>query len=450
MQLGFSSSALSAFRSRDFRLLWGGQTVSFAGDMAFLVAIGWYVTTLTGSAGSLGIVLAIQSAALLTTLLIGGVIADRYPRRRLMIGSDLARAVLVGILAALDATGSLSFTAILVLVALIGLADGFFQPAFGGIVPLVVEQPFLASANSMLNVARQTAAIGGPALAALVYGTAGSTTVFALDAASFVFSAALLWLARPRRLDAEPTEGPWRDLAAGFRYVASVPWLWSGILVTTLILMVAMTPYQSLLPRLVRTHFHLGIGAYGLLFSLQAVGMVLGSFTYAHVNPRRKRAILCFAAFSINDAFMLLLAVSPWFPLAAARLECARLLHRRRDRALDDDGDRARAGGLPLAGDQPRLLRLVRADAGRLPRRGRARGPVRAAGHHRRGRDARRAPLAAAARERTRARSGLDRPRAPPTAPDRALLDRGAQIRTGDLSDPNGARYQAAPHPERA
>jgi len=318
METAPRSRALSAFRSRDFRLLFGGQTVSFAGDTAFLVAIGWYVTTLTGSAGSLGLVLALQSAALLTTLLIGGVIADRYPRRRLMIGSDLARAVLVGILAALDATGQLSFAAILVLVALIGLADGFFQPAFGGIVPLVVEQPFLASANSMLNVARQTAAIGGPAVAALVYGTAGSTTVFALDAASFVFSAALLWRARPRRLDAEPTAGPWRDLAAGFRYVASVTWLWSGIAVTTLILMVAMAPYQSLLPRLVRSHFHLGIGAYGLLFSLQAVGMVLGSFTFAHVNPRRKRAILCFAAFSINDFFMLLLALSPWFPLAAA------------------------------------------------------------------------------------------------------------------------------------
>ena len=318
MELASRSHALSAFRSRDFRLLWGGQTVSFAGDTAFLVAIGWYVTTLTGSAGSLGLVLALQSAALLTTLLIGGVIADRYPRRRLMIGSDLARAVLVGILAALDATGRLSFAAILVLVALIGLADGFFQPAFGGIVPLVVEQPFLASANSMLNVARQTAAIGGPALAALVYGTAGSTTVFALDAASFVFSASLLWRARPRRLDAEPTEGPWRDLAAAFRYVAGVPWLWSGILVTTVILMVAMAPYQSLLPRLVRSHFHLGIGAYGLIFSLQAVGMVSGSFAFAHVNPRRRRAILCFAAFSINDVFMLLLALSPWFPLAAA------------------------------------------------------------------------------------------------------------------------------------
>ncbi|MGZ4439653.1 MAG: MFS transporter [Gaiellaceae bacterium] len=110
MEAATRARALSAFRSRDFRLLWGGQTVSFAGDTAFLVAIGWYVTTLTGSAGSLGLVLALQSAALLTTLLIGGVIADRYPRRRLMIGSDLARALLVGILAALDATGRLSFT----------------------------------------------------------------------------------------------------------------------------------------------------------------------------------------------------------------------------------------------------------------------------------------------------------------------------------------------------
>ena len=352
--------------------------------MAFLVAIGWYVTTLTGSAGSLGLVLALQSAALLTTLLIGGVIADRYPRRRLMIGSDLARAVLVGVLAALDATGSLSFTAILVLVALIGLADGFFQPAFGGIVPLVVEQPFLASANSMLNVARQTAAIGGPALAALVYGTAGSTTVFApgrsllrlLGRAPLAGPPAAARRGADRRALARPR--------AGFRYVASVPWLWSGIAVTTLILMVAMTPLPVAAAAPRQDALPPRVGAYGLLFSLQAVGMVLGSFTFAHVNPRRRRAILCFSAFSINDAFMLLLAVSPWFPLAAAASVVRGFFIGVGIGALDDDADRARAGALPLARDQPRLLRLVRADAGRLPRRGRARRPVRAAGDHRR------------------------------------------------------------------
>ena len=123
---------LAAFTSRDFRLLWGGQTVSFVGDAAFLVAIGWRVTTMTGSAGALGFVLALQSAAMLTTLLWGGVLADRHSRRLLMIGSDLARFGLVAVLALVEGTGHLSYTWVLVLATLVGFADGFFHPAFGG------------------------------------------------------------------------------------------------------------------------------------------------------------------------------------------------------------------------------------------------------------------------------------------------------------------------------
>ncbi len=311
-------AALSAFRSRDFRLLWGGQTVSFLGDAAFLVAIGWRVTTLTGSAGSLGFVLALESAAMLTTLLWGGVLADRHSRRLLMIGSDLARAALVAALAAVDATGHLSLASVLALAGLIGFADGFFHPAFGGIVPLVVEQPVLASANSMISIARQSSAIVGPAVAASLYGTVGPTTVWALDAASFVFSAGLLWRARPRLFDAEPRQGALRELKAGFRYVLGVPWLWSGVGIAAFILMVAMAPYQSLLPRLIRQHFGRGVGSYGLLFSLMAAGMVLGSLAFARWNPRRHRVLICFGAFGVNDLGMVLVALTPWFPLAAA------------------------------------------------------------------------------------------------------------------------------------
>src|SRR5207248_1521817 len=97
--------ALAAFSSRDFRLLWGGQAISFTGDAAFTVALGWRVTDLTGSAGSLGYVLALESLAGLATLLLGGVLADRYSRRRLMIASDLARAVVVGVFLAVDLSG---------------------------------------------------------------------------------------------------------------------------------------------------------------------------------------------------------------------------------------------------------------------------------------------------------------------------------------------------------
>jgi len=94
----------AAFRSRDFRLLWGGQMISFVGGAAFLVALGWRVTAQTGKASSLGFVLAAESLAMLGTLLWGGVLADRYPRKRLMIGSDLARAVVMAVFFGLDAT----------------------------------------------------------------------------------------------------------------------------------------------------------------------------------------------------------------------------------------------------------------------------------------------------------------------------------------------------------
>jgi MFS family permease len=83
--------ALHALRSRDFRLLWSGQTISLVGDGAFLVALGWTAFSLTGKTSSLAIVLMLHSVAMLATLLIGGALADRYPRRTLMIVSDLAR-----------------------------------------------------------------------------------------------------------------------------------------------------------------------------------------------------------------------------------------------------------------------------------------------------------------------------------------------------------------------
>ena len=306
---------LSAFRSRDFRLLWSGQTISFVGDAAFLVALGWRVTDLTG-AGSLGFVLSLYSLGLLTTLLWGGVLADRHSRRLLMIGSDLGRAVLVGTFALVEVTGHLSMPVVLALATSIGLADGFFHPAFSGIVPQLVEQPLLASANSLINVARQSAAVVGPAIAAALYGVAGPTTVWTIDSLSFVVSAAFLWRARPRQIEPEPRQGALREIAAGFRYVMSVPWIWSGIFVAAFILMVAMAPYISLLPELVRDEYGRGVGSYGVLFSLMSVGMVAGSLTYARWRPQRHRVLLCFAAFGINDIGMIAVALSPWYPLA--------------------------------------------------------------------------------------------------------------------------------------
>jgi MFS family permease len=307
-----------AFSSRDFRLIWGGQTVSFVGDAAFIVALGWRVTDLTGKASSLGFVLALESLAMLLTLLWGGVLADRYSRRLLMIGSDVARACVIAAFFGLEATGHVNLQVILVLATLFGLADGFFQPAFSGIVPLVVEQPMLPSANSWLGVARNGAAIVGPGIAAALYHTSGPSVVWAIEAASFLVSAAALWLARPRVFEPGPTLGMRRELGEGVRYVLSEPWMWTGIAAATVILMVAMAPFTALLPRVVQVHYHRGVGAYGAIFSAMAAGMVAGSLVWAKWHPARHRVIVCFAAFGINDIGIVVLALSPWYGLALA------------------------------------------------------------------------------------------------------------------------------------
>jgi MFS family permease len=219
---------------------------------------------------------------------------------------------------ALDASGHLGMNAILVLAVLFGAADGFFQPAFGGIVPLVVETPMLASANSWIGIARQGSAIVGPALAAALYGTVGPTTVWGIEAGSFLVSAAALWIARPRTIQPPPQLGMRKELVEGFRYVISVPWIWTGITAATLILMVAMSPYTVLLPRVVQSHYHRGVGSYGLLFSAMAAGMVAGSLAWARWHPRKWRVVICFASFGINDLGIIVLAVSPWYELAVA------------------------------------------------------------------------------------------------------------------------------------
>src|SRR5438105_67391 len=303
--------ALAAFRSRDFRLLWSGQTVSLIGDGAFLIALGWRTTALTGKASSLALVLMVQGIALLATLLIGGVLADRYSRRLLMIGSDLTRCAIIGVVAGVDASGHLSFGILLGGAALFGLADGFFYPAFGGIVPLVVESHQLASANTLIGVSRQGSFVVGPALAGAIYGTAGAPAVFGFDAGTFLISAALLLLARPRAFVRELSAGPLSELAAGIRYVAGVPWLWIGIATTTFVLMVAMAPYQALLPKFVQVEFHRGVSSYGLLFAVQSLGMAAGTLVFGQLNPRRRRVVQIFGFRALNDLFAIGFALSP-------------------------------------------------------------------------------------------------------------------------------------------
>src|SRR5439155_19266827 len=136
------------------------------------------------------------------------------------------------------------------------------------------------SANSLIGVARWGSFIVGPALAAGLYSATGSSVVFALDAASFLVSAALLWRVRPRAVEPETREGTVREIAAGVRYVARIPWLWVTITLFAVILMLQLAPQQVLMPALVHEHFDRGVGAYGFLVTMFGAGTVSGTLAF--------------------------------------------------------------------------------------------------------------------------------------------------------------------------
>jgi MFS family permease len=224
-------------RHRDFRFLWLAQSSSVIGDRIVTVALALFVIDLTGSATDLGLVFAAQSLPLVAFLLIGGVWADRLPRHRVMMVTDLVRFVLHGLLAVLIFLGSVEIWQLVAIEAVFGTAEAFFRPAATGLLPQTVPDAQLQQANAMITLFENVAEFAGPALAtALVLG-AGAGSAFALDAATFLFSAAFLARVRPHARGAAvtPTATPeretvWKGIREGSREVRARSWVWGTLL----------------------------------------------------------------------------------------------------------------------------------------------------------------------------------------------------------------------------
>src|SRR3954469_16523103 len=158
------------FRHRDFRLLLCGQATSTIGDRIVFVALALYVTDL-GSPSDVGIVLAAHAIPLVAFLLIGGVWADRLPRHKVMVATDLIRFALHALLAALIFTGTVEIWHIALIEAAFGTAEAFFRPAYTGLVPQTVPEEEIQPAKATFGTVETVAQFAGPALAtALVLG----------------------------------------------------------------------------------------------------------------------------------------------------------------------------------------------------------------------------------------------------------------------------------------
>jgi MFS family permease len=304
---------LGALDERSFRLLWTGRTISDAGDALVPLAIAFAVLDLSGSAADLGLVLAALFASRVVFIVAGGVWSDRVPRHLVMIAADLLRALVHALVALAFFTDVVEVWYLIVSSAVFGAASAFFGPASSGLVKTIVSPARLQEANALLGISDRTVAIFGPALSGLLVTTLGYGAVFAIDAGTFVASAAFLVAMRlPREQSVRRETSFLDDVAKGFGVVRRRTWLWTAFIAFAFS-NVSIAAYFVLGPLVVETELG-GAKAWGLILTGGAIGGLIGSAVALRWRPERPLVPAFLLMLSVS---LQLLALVPPLPVAA-------------------------------------------------------------------------------------------------------------------------------------
>ena len=292
---------LAPLRQRDFRLLWTGMSVSLLGDGVLLIALAWQTYSLSNTPAAMSAVGIALSAPQVMLLLLGGVVSDRFDRRRVMLLSDLIRGGCLAALALLAFSGTLALWHLFVLAAVYGGASGFFGPAFDAVVPELVPADDLVQANALDQFIRPCAMhMLGPALGGGLIAVAGAGWGFALDALTFVVSA--VCLVRMRPLSPAPAAGAssvWRELRDGLGYVRRNVWLWGTFAAATLTYLLFLGPTEVLLPYVVKNALHGTPATLGLILASGGLGAVLAALVIGQAGVPKAFVTFMYLAWTL-------------------------------------------------------------------------------------------------------------------------------------------------------
>jgi predicted MFS family arabinose efflux permease len=312
--MGGLPETLGVLRGREFRLLFGAQTVSVLGDRMVTVALAFAVLEIGGSASDVGLVLACRALPMVGSLLVGGVVADRTSPRAVMVGADLARVFSQGVLAALLVAGAADVWAVALLSGVTGAATGFFNPASTGLLPAVVAPEQLQQANGLRATAMSAGEIAGPLGAGVLVAVAGAGWALAVDAATYGASAALLaGLRLPERVERAATSFV-ADLRDGWKAFASWTWLW-GFVAAAAFVNLLWGAWRVLGPVVAERDLG-GAAAWGTVLAAMGGGALLGSLLAIRAKPRRPLVVATLTV-GVFVAPLVLLAAGAPVPLLA-------------------------------------------------------------------------------------------------------------------------------------
>ncbi|MFB6435505.1 MFS transporter [Streptomyces sp. NPDC056411] len=272
---------------RNYLLLTGATVIANLGSSGALIAAAFAVLASGGSATDVGLVAAARTVALVLFLLIGGAVADRFPRHRVMVAANTLNCVSQGLFALLVLEGEPQLWQMAVLAALGGTGQAFFAPASEGMVLASVSGEHASRAFAVFRMGMNGANIGGAALGGALIAAVGPGWVLAIDSASFALAGALRAFldvggAPPRAT----SSGVLRDLRDGWQEVASRPWLWAVVVQFSIVNAVVAAAEAVYGPLVAEEHLG-GPGPWGLALAAFGAGTVGGAVLMTRLKPRR-------------------------------------------------------------------------------------------------------------------------------------------------------------------
>lgn len=308
-----TSRTFRSMHTRNFRLYFFGQVVSGTGSWMQTVAQAWLVLRLTDSGVALGITLALQFTPILLVGAWGGVLADRFDKRRMLVATATAAGLLAVVLGALVALGVVQVWMVYVLALLLGCVTAVDNPARRAFVAELVPPEHVANAVSLNSAVFTAARVIGPAAAGFLIAGVGVAWCFFANALSFGAVIIAFFMMEPDHLwSSAPVTRAKGQLRAGFHYSWNNPALRLPLIMTAVIGTFSFN-FQVVLPLMAERVFHAGAAEYGTLFAVTGFGSLIGALTAAH-RARGSRTVMIGSAFALGVS-MLAAALAPTLAL---------------------------------------------------------------------------------------------------------------------------------------
>jgi predicted MFS family arabinose efflux permease len=313
------SRVFKAFQYRDFRLMWIGACTSSIGTWMQIVAQGWLVYRLSHSARLLAIDQFLNGLPIFLFSLVGGVIADRIERRRILLVSQYVQMASATILTILVATGVVHVWHILCLSFVSGFAQAFGGPAYQALIPTLVEREDMPNAIALNSIQFNLAVSVGPALAGQALAKFGESWCFGVNALSFLAPIISLLLIRARFYPEKTKESIFTSLKKGIQFARRQPAMEALIVLAFCMTFFAM-PTRTFIPVYVKDIFRRGPETFGNLLTLMGIGSICGSLTIAAAGNVSRKGRIALGGLILLGAGISGFAISKHLPLSGAML----------------------------------------------------------------------------------------------------------------------------------